>query len=291
MVVILVPGLLTTDMIVGGWSIAHALGMATAWVGGWIVLTQASADRSWQVIALAAALGGAVSAYFDLMVAIPASLALCTAAPGWRRCRRSGGSTRPWSARWRWRSADGRSGSARCGRRNGHWPGCSSTVNASSTVSATRSRSAPAASTKGCRTTRLTGFTKNVSYWIDRPLTPLVVIAAVVVLGALGWRSRYRFDWSAAGWVGVAVAAVTLPVVVWFIGPQQPQPDPLLADVPVPGDCLRSRRRRGDRRRHRHLQRYSDDRSAARYAHGNGDDEAITSEPSEEQDVPQAISP
>ena len=135
MVVVLVPGLLTTDMIVGGWSIAQALGLATAWVGGWIVLTQASAERSWQVIALAAALGGAVNAYFDLMVAIPASLALCTVA---RRvgdaARRAARRPRRDSSRWLSPSADGRSGWRRCGSPSGHSPGCSSTDRRSSTA-------------------------------------------------------------------------------------------------------------------------------------------------------------
>ncbi len=62
----------------------------------------------------------------------------------------------------------------------------------------------------------LTGFTKNVSYWLDRPLTPLVGTAAVILLGTVVWRSRHRFDWPAAAWVGAAVAVVALPVIAWF---------------------------------------------------------------------------
>ena len=33
-----VPALMTTDMVTGGWSISQSIGMATAWAGGWLVL-------------------------------------------------------------------------------------------------------------------------------------------------------------------------------------------------------------------------------------------------------------
>ena len=87
-----VPALLTTDMIAGGWSISQALGMATAWAAGWLVLEQTIREPTWRTAALAAALGGAINAYFDLMVAIPASLILCTVAAA-RRRRPCGGRT------------------------------------------------------------------------------------------------------------------------------------------------------------------------------------------------------
>ena len=46
------------------------------------MLAQASRDDRGRSSRLAAALGGAINAYVDLMVAIPASLALCTVAAG-----------------------------------------------------------------------------------------------------------------------------------------------------------------------------------------------------------------
>ena len=289
-VVILVPGLLTTDMIVGGWSIAHALGLATAWVGGWIVLCQASADRSWQVIALAAALGGAVSAYFDLMVAIPASLALCTAAAGL--------ATLP-SQRWvnatvlramavavgGWAIGLGVMWAAK-------WALAWLFVDRERIVDSVRDQISfrTGGRYEGVSDNPLTGFTKNVSYWLDRPLTPLVGTAAVFLLGTIVWRSRHRFDWPAAAWVGAAVAVVALPVIAWFtILSNHNQIHFWLtyrsvaiafgaaAGVATVGAAA--------------IATHGDDRSAARYAHANGDDEAITSEPSEEQDVPEAISP
>ena len=171
MVVVLVPGLLTTDMIVGGWSIAQALGLATAWVGGWIVLPQASAERTWQVVALAAALGGAINAYFDLMVAIPASLALCAVA------RRVGDvappSERVDARRWcgRWPSPSGGWAVGLGGMWASKWAFAWLFVDRrarSSTACATRSRSGPAATTKGSPGRGSPGFTKNVDFWLDR---------------------------------------------------------------------------------------------------------------------------
>jgi hypothetical protein len=290
MVVILVPGLLTTDMIVGGWSIAHALGLATAWVGGWFVLTQVSADRSWQVIALAAALGGAITAYFDLMVAIPASLALCTAAaglatlPSQRRvdatvvrsmavavCGWAVGLSAMWVAKWvlAWLFVDRQR-----------------------IVDSVRKQISfrTAGDYDGVSDNPLTGFTKNVRYWLDRPLTPLVGAAAVILLGAVVWRSRHRLDWSAAGWIGAAIAAVTLPVIAWFtILSNHNQIHFWLTyrSVAIAFGAVVAVAIVGVTA----VATYGDDRLAARYAQGNGDDEAITSEPPEEPDVtPRAIS-
>jgi hypothetical protein len=216
-IAVLVPGLMTTDMIVGGWSIAQALGMATAWIGGWIVLSQVSADRSWQVVGLAAALGGAVSAYFDLMVAIPASLALCTlgaglgalslrrrvdaevvrtmavAVAGW-----AVGLTVMWAAKWlfAWLFVDRQR-----------------------IVDSVRNQISfrTAGDYEGVADTPWTGFTKNVRYWIDQPLTPPVLAAAMIVVGLVVWRERRHLGWSAARWTGAAAAVVAVPVVAWFV--------------------------------------------------------------------------
>jgi hypothetical protein len=216
-IVVLVPGLMTTDMIVGGWSIAQAVGMATAWIGGWIVLSQASADRSWQVVTLAAALGGAVSAYFDLMVAIPASLALCTLAAGLAvlstRRRVDGevvrtmavavagwavGLAAMWAAKWlfAWLFVDRQR-----------------------IIDSVRNQISfrTGGDYEGVANTPWTGFTKNVRYWIDQPLTPPVLAAAILVVGFVVWRDRQSFGWSAAGWTGAAAAVVALPVVAWFV--------------------------------------------------------------------------
>jgi hypothetical protein len=216
-IVVLVPGLMTTDMIVGGWSIAQALGLATAWVGGWIVLSQVSADRSWQVVALAAALGGAISAYFDLMVAIPASLALCTVAAGLaalgERRRVDGGVIRTMAvAAAGWALGLGAMWSAK-------WLFAWLFVDRQRIVDSVRNQISfrTAGDYEGVADTWWTGVTKNVGYWIDRPLTPPILAAAVIVVGLAVWRTRPRLVWSDVGWIAAAVAVAALPVVAWFV--------------------------------------------------------------------------
>jgi hypothetical protein len=286
MVAVLVPGLLTTDMIVGGWSIAQALGLATAWIGAWIVLTQASADRSWQVVALAAALAGAVNAYFDLMVAIPASLALCTlgaglaALSGRRRVdvlviRSMAVAVAGWAvglgAMWA-----------------AKWALAWLLVDRQRIVDSVRSQISfrTSGEYEGVTGTRLTGFTKNLSYWVDRPLTPLVIAAAVVIVGTVAWRHRQRLDWPGVAWIGAAMVAISLPVISWFVALNNHNQihfwltyrSVAIAFGAVTAVAVVA------------IATYGDDRSPVRYAVDNGDDEDITSEPSEEQDVtPQAI--
>ena len=250
MVVVLVPGLLTTDMIVGGWSIAQALGLASAWVGGWIVLTQASAERSWQVIALAAALGGAINAYFDLMVAIPASLALCAVGaglatlPAERRvdlavirsmavavCGWAVGLAAMWFAKWAfaWLFVDRQA------------------IVDSVTDQISFRTSGAHDSVTG---TRFNGFWKNVDFWLDRPLTPLVARRN-------GGHPRRR-DVAPSPPPQLAGAGVDRRSAGrrrrsgdrLVHGPQQPQPDPLLAHVSIGGYRLRCRGDGRNRRRH-----------------------------------------
>jgi hypothetical protein len=287
MVTILAPGLLTTDMIVGGWSIAQALGLATAWIGGWIVLTQASADRSWQVVGSAAALGGAVSAYFDLMVAIPASLALCAVAAGLAGIGAQRGANATvvrtvaaavggwalgigamWAAKWAlaWLFVDHRR-----------------------IVDSVRGQISfrTGGNYEGVTGTRLTGFTRNVSYWLDRPLTPPVLVVAVVVVGAVVWRSRERLGWRDGAWLAALVAVTALPVIAWYVilnNHNQIHMWLTYRSLAIAFGAVAALVAVA-------VATAADDRRADRYAGDNGVDEAITSEPSEEQDVtPQAIS-
>ena len=216
-IVVLVPGLMTTDMLVGGWSIAQALGLATAWIGGWIVLSQVSSDRSWQVVALAAGLGGAVSAYVDLMVAIPASLALCTLAAGLATVsaqrRVDGEVVRTMAvAVAGWAVGLGAMWAAK-------WVFAWLFVDRERIVDSVRNQISfrTGGDYEGVANTPWTGFTKNVRYWIDQPLTPPVLAAAILVVGLVVWRGRQHLGWSAAGWTGAAAAVVALPVIAWFV--------------------------------------------------------------------------
>ncbi|MDF2731779.1 MAG: hypothetical protein K0S92_404 [Desertimonas sp.] len=286
MVVVIVPGLLTTDMIVGGWSIAQALGLASAWVGGWIVLTQASAERSWQVIAPAAALGGAINAYFDLMVAIPASLALCAVGaglatlPAERRvdlavmrsmavavCGWAVGLAAMWFAKWTfaWLFVDRQA------------------IVDSVTDQISFRTSGAHDSVTG---TRFNGFWRNVDFWLDRPLTPLVLAGTLVTIGVVTWRHRRLLQWPAPAWIAGALAIVAVPVIAWYMVLNNHNQihfwltyrSVAIAFGAVATVAIVA------------VTTYDDERPVARYAQRNGDDEAITSEPPEEQDVtPQAI--
>jgi hypothetical protein len=286
MVIVLVPGLMTTDMIAGGWSIAQALGLATAWTGGWIVLSQASRDDSWQVIGLAAALGGAVNAYFDLMVAIPASLALCTVAAGlatlYRHRRLDGavvggmgvavggwavGLTVMWAAKWAfaWLFVDHRR-----------------------IIDSVREQISFRTSGEhdGVTRSRLTGFTKNVSYWLDRPLTPLVLAATAITIAVVAWRYRHRLGWPLLAWLAAALAVAAVPVMAWYMilnNHNQIHFWLTYRSVAIAFGALATVALVA-------AVTADEDRPVARYAGGNGDDEAITSELPEEQDVtPRAI--
>jgi hypothetical protein len=285
-VIVLVPGLLTTDMIVGAWSIAQALGLATAWVGGWIVLSQASRDDSWQVVGLAAALGGVVNAYVDLMVAIPASLALCTVAAGLARLYRRGrldaavvrgmgvavggwavGLTVMWAAKWAfaWLFVDHQR-----------------------IVDSVRDQISFRTSGEyvDVRGSRLNGFTKNVSYWLDRPLTPLVLAATAITLAVVGWRHRHRLGWTRLAWIAAALAVAAVPVMAWYMilnNHNQIHFWLTYRSVAIAFGALATVAVVA-------LVTGDDDHAGDRYAVANGDDEAITSEPPEKQDVtPQAI--
>jgi hypothetical protein len=139
---------------------------------------------------------------------------------------------------------------------------------------------------EGVTGTRLTGFTKNLSYWVDRPLTPLVIAAAVVIVGTVAWRHRHRLDWPGVAWIGAAMVAIALPVISWFVALNNHNQihfwltyrSVAIAFGAVTAVAVVA------------IATYGDDRSPVRYAVDNGDDEDITSEPSEEQDVtPQAI--
>jgi hypothetical protein len=281
MAIVLAPALLTTDMIVGGWSIAQALGIATAWIGGWIVLSQASRDGSWQVIALSAGLGGAVSAYVDLMVAIPASLALCTVGAGLAILHRQ-------------RRVDGvvvRSMCvAACGWAIGlavmwvaKWAFAWQFVDRRRIVDSVRTQISfrTTGDAEGVSGGRFNGFTKNVDYWTEQPLAALVIATTVIAVGVVAWQHRRRIRWPVVGWTAAALVVAAAPVVAWYVildNHNQIHYWLTYRSVAIAFGAFATVALVA-------ATTAADDRRAARYADGNGDDEAITSEPPEEQDL------
>src|SRR5262245_39286925 len=65
------PALLTTDMILGGLAVQLAIGMSSAWLGGWLTLRAVRRRPDWKVAGLTAAVAGTIAAYFDVMTTIP----------------------------------------------------------------------------------------------------------------------------------------------------------------------------------------------------------------------------
>jgi hypothetical protein len=217
---VLVPALLTTDMIVGGWSISQALGMATAWFAGWLVLVQTSRDATWPTAALAAAIGGAINAYFDLMVAIPASLILCTVAAGLTASTRDN--------RFALRPAVAAMGASAGGWLAGlggmwfaKWLLAWLLVDRRRIVDSVRDQVEfrTGGDYEGVTGTRLTGFTKNVQYWWDQPLAPLVLLGVAVAVGYAVWRHTRRpaWRWQSIGEVAACCALAAVPFALWYV--------------------------------------------------------------------------
>lgn len=219
---VLVPGLLTTDMILGGFSISHAIGLATAWAGGWIVLNQVNKERSWTVAALAAGLGGALNAYFDLMVAIPASLTMCTVAAGlaMMSAGERGTATRTATAML---AAAGGWAVGFTGMWSSKWALAWLFVDRRRIVDSVRNQIEfrTGGEFDGVTRNRFTGLTKNLSTWFDQPVTPLVILAAIAALAAICWL-RFRADpgqrgWSDLGGIAAGLAAIVIPFASWYV--------------------------------------------------------------------------
>jgi hypothetical protein len=74
---------------------------------------------------------------------------------------------------------------------------------------------------EGVTGTRLTGFTKNVEYWLDRPLAPVVLLVIVAATGFAVW--AWRADHSGAEWwigvrdVALCMVVAAVPFALWYV--------------------------------------------------------------------------
>ncbi len=213
---LVLPTMLTTDMILSGLSLPQAIGISTAWVGGSLAFILVRRSPSWTTAALAAALGGAVSAYLDLMTTMPGALGLAAAGASLGACAAAGSSARKpiWHVTvaagigwisgltWMWMSK---------------WVLAATVVGVDSVYDNVRSRIAFRLSGENATTSpsRVRGFTKNIGEWWSRPLTPWVIIAALVLLVALA--ARNRRGGQSFGDIALCCAAIAVPVVAWFL--------------------------------------------------------------------------
>jgi hypothetical protein len=213
---LLLPALLTTDMVIGGLTVQQAIGIATAWAGGWMAFAVTVRRPSWLAAALVAALAGALNAYVDLMTTIPGALALTAvgatagalaAGPiaardqAWRV---TAAAVIGWTAGlvWMWSSK---------------WVLATLAVGVDEVVDNVKSQiefriSGEHEGTTGRRTG---GLTDNLAEWWSRPLTPWVVVGLVAIFVIVVVRARVsRRPWVAAA---ACAAIVAVPVVGWYV--------------------------------------------------------------------------
>jgi hypothetical protein len=210
------PALLTTDMIVGGLAVTSAIGMGSAWLGGWICFSAVRRRPDWRIAGLTAAVAGTIGAYFDLMTTIPGAFALAVVGAALGILAADVEPARPrswqvpaaaaigWAAglAWMWASK---------------WVIAAAVLGVDDVVDNVRAQIEFRLSGEfaGVSPTRTRGLTDNVGVWWDQPLTPWVVVAVVAVLGVAAIRSRPgRATW---GRIAVPSAIVVVPVIGWYV--------------------------------------------------------------------------
>jgi hypothetical protein len=209
---VVAPALLTTDLMLGGLTIPHAIGLGAAWFGGWIALRAVSRAPNWTAAALASALAGAVMAYLDLLTTMPGSLALTAVSatlalhtsrtvihPPWRVTAAAVigwaiGLTWMWA--WKWIFA-----AIAAGPR---------TVvdNVKSQIQFRLS-----GEYEGVSDAPLRGLTSNLEYWWNQPLTPLVVAGVAALILYAAWQNRRPISVR----VATCAAIVIVPFAMWYL--------------------------------------------------------------------------
>ena len=199
--VLLLPGLLTTDMIVGGWWIHQAIGLATAW-GSRVardhpgepradVAGRRRCRRPWRARSTLTS-----TSWSRFRHRLPCAAPL----PGWRCSAADMGPVDSSRARW--------------------------SLPPVMDLWVCRNRRHGAPSDRGPQGWRVHGghgnatrrVITNVRLWWHRPLTPLVVIATLCVVVALAWRChKARRDWRDVAWLGVCAAVMSVPVTLWHV--------------------------------------------------------------------------
>lgn len=214
--VLVAPALLTTDMVIGGLSLPHSIGLATAWFGGWTTLGLVARSPGSRTAALAAALAGVLSAYGDLMTTMPGSLALAVtgAVLG---CQASAAADESAARSWRIPV------SAAVGWTVGlawmwasKWVLAATVVGIDAVVDNVRTQIEFRLSGEygDVDPAPLRGLADVVETWWRQPLTPWVLVAVVAATGcALVQRRAPATTWAALGPVW---AAIVVPVLGWF---------------------------------------------------------------------------
>ena len=210
------PAALTTDMIIGGLAVQIAIGMSSAWLGGWLTFSAVRRRPEWKITGLTAAVAGTIAAYFDLLTTVPGafSLAVVGAALGALAAGVDPAPRRTWQVpaaaavgwaaglAWMWA---------------GKWIIAAAVLGLDDVADNVRAQIVFRLSGEyaGVSPTRTRGLTDNLASWWDQPLTPWVVVAVVVVLGVATIRSRPGRALAAR--LTAAVAIVAVPVIGWYL--------------------------------------------------------------------------
>jgi hypothetical protein len=210
------PAALTTDLIMGGVAATTAIGMSSAWLGGWVCFSAVGRWPEWKIAGLTAAIAGGISAYVDLMTTTPGAFALAVIGatlgflaagvdPAVRRAWQiTGAAAVGWMVGlvWMWVSK---------------WAIAAAVLGAGEVVDNVRSqiRFRLSGDYEGVSPSRVRGLTENLDAWWRQPLTPWVVVAVAgaVVVALVRLRRRHGVVARIAG----SCALVAAPVLGWYV--------------------------------------------------------------------------
>ena len=212
---LVVPTMLTTDVVIGSLSASSAIGTGSAWLAGWLSFRVMSGRTDWRIAALTAALAGTITAYLDLMTTMPGAYALTVVgatlgaaagaqvvAPGGWRVTAAAAVGWPIGLAWMWASK---------------WVIASFAVGVDAVMETVRWRIGfrLSSDSPGVSDSRLRGLTVNLSQWWDQPLTPWVVVGtlATVIVAAI----RVRRGMADLGRIAVCCGLAAVPVIGWYI--------------------------------------------------------------------------
>ena len=215
-VLLIGPAALTTDMIISGISVPSAIGMSSAWLGGWLTFIAVRRRPEWKVAGLTAAAAGTIAAYFDLMTTIPGAFSLAVVGatlgalatgvdPAPRRTWQvPAAAAVGWAAGLAWMWA-------------GKWILAAAVLGVDNVADNVRSQIVFRVSGEytGVSPSRPRGLTDNLDSWWEQPLTPWVVVVVVAILGVATIRSRPGRAVGAR--IAASAAIVVVPVIGWYL--------------------------------------------------------------------------
>jgi hypothetical protein len=218
-VILLAPAVLTTDIAVATLSIGQAIGVTSALAGGWLVFAVCRRSPAWRTAGLAAALAGAISAYFDVMTTLPGAMALAAAGATLGVC--AARLAPPMRDMWRvtlagvigWGVGLGWMWASK-------WALAAIVVGIDEVFDAVTHQIAFRLSGdyRTVSPRRTAGLTRNFQEWWSRPLTPWVVcITALLVLSLVSFTWARQRSILGSREIALCCVVVAAPFTAWFM--------------------------------------------------------------------------